>query len=544
MKGSKQEVAEIKFLIHDLRVERFVNDILHFHTTLNTDLEIYNIEQAQSAHGEDLQELKTLAGEMRKAMREYTNAVRSFSATRTIIATGMFYIAKVQDVCELVLNPLWKCFDEIISKLPEESRSVRSRSHYRNYVRWLCSVSYRIEYFLQEYENRHLYEEFDVAEDIRNFTNHVIAGYVTEKSASKVDILFDRRGTAVVRGNKARFRRMFFNLVMNAVDAMQDKMVGVLKVRSYKEGKNINLEVEDNGTGMPPDRVENLLSKEKNLEGELHSLGFAFVQQTVREFNGELSVKSEAGTGTKVTVSIPCLPGKTVSNTVKSEWEQYATFMETDGAQREKSDSEADGRSSAVSIPAAADGPRDTPTGEKKEERKKGKLDRNSHCGAIIYEDYRSSEAQYPGCVFAISVNDRMKLDFFTHKPYEKYWNISHEDLSPMFFESTVRGRLEENRENNPELILKTPHSVYQYFEMKNLPEKQRNTDTFIRLMHDEYILIARKLMQTGMPDDIHVHATNIAKYFKNYPPFFESEPILISLLEKQPLSSEISMPT
>ena len=45
--GIKRDVAEIKFLIHDLRVERFINEIIHFHVTVNTDLEIYSLEQAQ-----------------------------------------------------------------------------------------------------------------------------------------------------------------------------------------------------------------------------------------------------------------------------------------------------------------------------------------------------------------------------------------------------------------------------------------------------------------------------------------------------------------
>ena len=36
--GAKKDVAEIKFLIHDLRVERFINEVIHFHVTLNTDL--------------------------------------------------------------------------------------------------------------------------------------------------------------------------------------------------------------------------------------------------------------------------------------------------------------------------------------------------------------------------------------------------------------------------------------------------------------------------------------------------------------------------
>ena len=55
--GIKKEVAEIKFLIHDLRVERFINEVIHFHVTLNTDLEIYSMEQAQILHSHDLQVL-------------------------------------------------------------------------------------------------------------------------------------------------------------------------------------------------------------------------------------------------------------------------------------------------------------------------------------------------------------------------------------------------------------------------------------------------------------------------------------------------------
>ncbi|HSQ05498.1 MAG TPA: hypothetical protein VLN59_15770, partial [Burkholderiales bacterium] len=77
--GIKKDVAEVKFLIHDLRVEGFVNDILHYHVTLNTDLEIYNIEQARVLHGADVEELKVKLGALRKAYKDYSNAVKSFS---------------------------------------------------------------------------------------------------------------------------------------------------------------------------------------------------------------------------------------------------------------------------------------------------------------------------------------------------------------------------------------------------------------------------------------------------------------------------------
>src|SRR3989337_3642358 len=86
--GIKKEVAEVKFLIHDLRVEGFFNEILHYHVTLNTDLEIYNIEQAQVLHAADVQELKSKLGAARRAFQDYSNAVQSFSPDKPVLLLG------------------------------------------------------------------------------------------------------------------------------------------------------------------------------------------------------------------------------------------------------------------------------------------------------------------------------------------------------------------------------------------------------------------------------------------------------------------------
>jgi hypothetical protein len=86
--GIKKEVAEVKFLIHDLRVERFINEVIHFHVTVNTDLEIYSIEQAQILHGHDLEVLKAKAVSLRKAFQDYSSAVKNFSPDKTVLMTA------------------------------------------------------------------------------------------------------------------------------------------------------------------------------------------------------------------------------------------------------------------------------------------------------------------------------------------------------------------------------------------------------------------------------------------------------------------------
>jgi len=80
--------------------------------TLNTDLEIYNIVQAQVLHAADVQEMKVKLGVMRKALQDYSNAVKSFSPDRTVLLLGRRYIEAIREVCDLILNPLWGRSDQ------------------------------------------------------------------------------------------------------------------------------------------------------------------------------------------------------------------------------------------------------------------------------------------------------------------------------------------------------------------------------------------------------------------------------------------------
>ena len=198
--GLKKDVAEIKFLIHDLRVQWFFNEVIHYHVTLNTDLEIHGVEQAQILHGADLDDLKSKAREVRKHFKEYSDAVTNFSPDKTVLLSGKRHVQAIFDMCTLILNPLWGRIDRVLSFLPEETRSVRSRSHYRNCIRWICGVYYRLEHFLAEEEGKPIHEEFDVAEDLRDFAQNVLFGYVVERSSARVELRIDRLDLAAAGG--------------------------------------------------------------------------------------------------------------------------------------------------------------------------------------------------------------------------------------------------------------------------------------------------------------------------------------------------------
>jgi signal transduction histidine kinase len=530
--GIKREVAETKFLIHDLRVERFINEVIHFHVTLNTDLEIYSIDQAQVLHGQDLQVLKAKAVSLRRAYQDYSNAVKSFSPDRTILLAGKNYIDTIYGTCQLILNPLWGRIDKVLAFLPQDSRSARSRTHYLNCIDWVGGVARRIEHFLEERSNQKLHEDFDVGAELEEFTRKVISGYVSEKSGATVELRLDRLDSAIIGGNRARFRRMFFNLVMNSVDAMANRKQGTLEISDIVEADDVALRVRDDGAGMTREKIKQLLTDKETLDGELHSLGFVFVRQTIAEFKGQLSIESEVGKGTTMTVVLPRVPGTKAIERSSARVEAEGRLEETGGPAR--TDGGAVPRAAAITD----ESPGPTPARSEASPRPPGDA-KNSACGRMIHEDYQSSQAQFPGSIFAISVDEDDTIDFFTHRPYDRYWNMNHEDLSPMCFEATVRGRLEEDDEKRPVLILKEPQSVREYFEFKHVPDEERSPDRHLQMVHDEYIRIARRLIATGLSPRIGVELTGLPKFFPGNEELSAAEPFPLELLAKQLLTSE-----
>jgi len=160
-------------------------------------------------------------------------------------------------------------------------------------------------------------------------------------------------------------------------------------------------------------------------------------------------------------------------------------------------------------------------------------------CGKLLFEAYRNSRAQFPGCIFAMAVTEDDRLEMFTLKPYERDWNISHEDLSPMHFQAAHRGRLEEDELKQPIVILKPPQSILEYFDFKGVPETDRGPERFTRMVRDECIRIARKLIATGLDPQIPLHLASARQFFAAPPEFHGIEPFPLDLLARQRLSAE-----
>ncbi len=100
------------------------------------------------------------------------------------------------------------------------------------------------------------------------------------------------------------------NAIYHSIDFMTDND-GEIIISSWLDGGCLCLSVSDNGLGIPPERVPQLLSETATLS-KGSGVGLKNVHERIVLYFGEeygVNIQSEPDVGTMVTVRMPALPG-------------------------------------------------------------------------------------------------------------------------------------------------------------------------------------------------------------------------------------------
>jgi signal transduction histidine kinase len=128
--------------------------------------------------------------------------------------------------------------------------------------------------------------------------------YALEATASEksVDLVLEG-GEAFMRGDADQLRQVVVNLVSNGVRACQEG--GRVLVTTALEDGSVVLDVEDNGEGIPPDRLDEIWRPLVTTNRSGTGLGLPIVRQLVEAHGGHVEVKSTPGEGTRMRVVLP-----------------------------------------------------------------------------------------------------------------------------------------------------------------------------------------------------------------------------------------------
>jgi signal transduction histidine kinase len=113
----------------------------------------------------------------------------------------------------------------------------------------------------------------------------------------------------IIEGDNMQIFRAIQNVVGNALEALPPEN-GCVRIRWRKDGSRILVEVEDNGTGFPPEKIADLQTKYYTTKGQSGGMGLGlFITKNIVEAHGGslILANNASGTGACVTLTFPRL---------------------------------------------------------------------------------------------------------------------------------------------------------------------------------------------------------------------------------------------
>ena len=151
---------------------------------------------------------------------------------------------------------------------------------------------------------------------------------ISEKTDLVVSLLQkDLEGIAVVKeynpgvpdllADPGMIEHALVNLIQNSIHSTSMVESPIITIRTYLLNNNICIEIEDNGCGIPKEHLESIFEPSFTLKGNKDVVnsyktcikgtgyGMANVKKYVEQHKGNISVESEFGSWTKVTIHLP-----------------------------------------------------------------------------------------------------------------------------------------------------------------------------------------------------------------------------------------------
>ncbi|MEE4242457.1 MAG: ATP-binding protein [Desulfopila sp.] len=119
----------------------------------------------------------------------------------------------------------------------------------------------------------------------------------------EIDLQSESNGQHYVLGDRDKLNQVFLNLLLNAIQAMNDG--GILQIRTFAEDGRVICQVEDSGCGLDEENVAKVFDPYFTTKSDGTGLGLAMSAKIVEEHSGIIEFRSSIGHGTVVKVSLP-----------------------------------------------------------------------------------------------------------------------------------------------------------------------------------------------------------------------------------------------
>jgi signal transduction histidine kinase len=151
---------------------------------------------------------------------------------------------------------------------------------------------------------------------LKNVVREVFETFSIRANRAEVNLSLDvEPGLPEVQANDDQLRRVFYNLVENAIKYTTTGGQVEILLRSGPNPNTVRLLVRDTGPGIPPEHLSHVFERfyradtSQSRPGAIRGsgLGLAIAKTIVENHGGEIGVSSQVGNGTTFWVDLPAL---------------------------------------------------------------------------------------------------------------------------------------------------------------------------------------------------------------------------------------------
>jgi PAS domain S-box-containing protein len=191
------------------------------------------------------------------------------------------------------------------SKLPDLSQDA-----IRDYLDRIMGQVGRVEFLLRSLKSFNMYETQEpqrirIEQFMEQFLPLVKDDLETKGIAS--DVKLDPHADTLYADPRA-LQQVLVNLIANAFDALNERDHPRIALNVSKADGMVRIDVEDNGCGIPQDKVKDLFKPFYTTKATGTGLGLVIVKKMITRMNGTIEIKSRRDIGTVVTISLPERP--------------------------------------------------------------------------------------------------------------------------------------------------------------------------------------------------------------------------------------------
>jgi ligand-binding sensor domain-containing protein/signal transduction histidine kinase len=121
-----------------------------------------------------------------------------------------------------------------------------------------------------------------------------------------LDILEDYGKIPLINGYASDLRLVFIDIILNAIEAYTS--AGIIRITTRAQPESVVVTVSDQGVGMEKETVDHIFDPFYSTRESSNGLGLSQVYSIINHHGGTITVDSNPGQGTEVTIKLPAGP--------------------------------------------------------------------------------------------------------------------------------------------------------------------------------------------------------------------------------------------